>query len=129
MTASNVKEKSHTSTLIQNSYGKSIVRVTKINRESKPPTWKEITVDTELQGDEFAGCYYDGDNSKIVATDSMKNTVYVQAAKHSLNSIEEFGMTLAKHYLDDYAHVKEVTVQIQEEAWGNIPANGKVHPT
>jgi urate oxidase len=129
MTASNVKEKSHTSTLVQNSYGKSIVRLTKINRESNPPTWKEITVDTDLHGDEFAGCYYDGDNSKIIATDSMKNTVYVEGAKHSLNSIEEFGMALAKHYLDDYSHVKEVIVKIQEAVWSNIPVNGKINPT
>ncbi|MDR3617129.1 MAG: urate oxidase [Candidatus Obscuribacterales bacterium] len=129
MTASNVKEKPRTSTLVQNSYGKSIVRLTKINRESTPPTWKEITVDTELLGDEFAGCYYDGDNSKVVATDSMKNTVYVEGSKHSLSSIEEFGMALAKHYLDDYAHVKEVIVKIKEDMWCNIPVNGKVNPT
>lgn len=70
-------------TLVKDSYGKSLVRLTKVIRDSTPPKWKEITVETELIGPEFAGCYYDGDNSRIVATDSMKNTVYVEGAKHN----------------------------------------------
>lgn len=129
MTTSNVQEKRSTATLVKNSYGKSLVRLTKVIHESTPPKWKEITVETELMGDEFAGSYYDGDNSKIVATDSMKNTVYVVGANHSLNSIEEFGMVLAKHYLEDYSHIKEVIIRIQEDVWSNIPSNGKAHPT
>lgn len=129
MTAGHVKESKSTSTLVRNSYGKSLVRLTKVMRASTPPKWKEITVETELFGDQFAGCYYDGDNSKVVATDSMKNTVYVEGAKHSLNSIEEFALVLAKHYLDDYSHVEEVRVSIEEDAWSHIEVNGKAHPT
>ena len=130
MSVSNTTEKrSFTTTLVKNSYGKSHVRLTKINREGPTPTWREITVETELVGPEFAGCYYEGDNSKIVATDSIKNTVYVEASKHSLNSIEEFALHLAKHYLSDYAHVSEATIYIEENVWAQIPVNGSLHPT
>lgn len=120
MTATKEKTTFENTTLVKNSYGKSAVRLTKVIRDKTPPRWHEITVETELIGPEFDGCYYEGDNSKIVATDSIKNTVYVEGAKHSLNSIEEFGLHLAKHYLDDYSHVSEVYVRIVENVWTQI---------
>jgi len=103
--------------------------LTKINRSGKVPTWKEITVETELAGPDFGGCYYEGDNSKIVATDSMKNTVYVIGARNELKSIEEYGLALAKHFLDDYKHVDEVHIRIDEDVWSQIPIEGGLHPT
>lgn len=103
--------------------------MTKINRSGKVPTWKEITVEIELAGPEFGGCYYEGDNSKIVATDSMKNTVYVFGARNDLKSIEEYGLALAKHFLDDYQHVDEVNVRISEDMWVPISLEKCVHET
>ncbi len=129
MSVSTTKEKTFVSTLVKDSYGKSLVRLTKINRSGKVPTWKEITVESELAGPEFASCYYEGDNSKIVATDSQKNTVYVIAARNELKSIEEYGLALAKHYLDDYKHVDDVNIRISEEVWSQIPIEGGLHPT
>lgn len=129
MSTSKTKERTSLNTLVKDSYGKSLVRLTKVKRDGKTPEWKEITVETELLGPEFANCYYDGDNSMIVATDSMKNTVYVEGAKHSLNSIEEFGLHLVKHYLEKYSHVSEVNIRIVQELWAQIPIEGGVHPT
>ncbi len=128
MSITSVKEKPFVNTLKSNSYGKSMVRLTKIDRNSTPPRWKEITVATELRG-EFDKCYLEGDNSKIVATDSIKNTVYVLASKHTINSLEEFALLIAKHYLDDYAHVADVQVNISEDVWSQIPVGEKLHPT
>jgi urate oxidase len=124
-----VKEKSFVSTLVKNSYGKSQVRLSKINRSGKVPTWKEITVEIELAGPEFADCYYEGDNSKIVATDSMKNMVYVFGARNDLNSIEEYGLALAKHFLDHYKHVDEANVRISEDMWVPIAIDNGHHDT
>ena len=131
MSVSNVKEsKFATTVLVKDSYGKSRIRLTKIMRETSPPKWRELTVESELIGNEFGSCYYEGDNSKIITTDAQKNTVYVTASKHDLNSIEEFGLALAKHYLDDYSHVKEVIINIQEDLWNHISVSGnKEHPT
>ncbi len=128
MAVGKTKEKTLSTTLVKNSYGKSVVRLTKVTRSSKPPTWKEITVETELFGD-FADCYYDGDNTKIVATDSMRNTIYILGAKHSLDSIEDYGIALAKHFLSEYSHVTEAIIRIVENVWGQIPLSGKHHPT
>jgi len=129
MSVSKTKEKTFVSTLVKNSYGKSLVRLTKIKRDGKHPEWKEITVEIVLTGPEFAGCYYDGDNSKVIATDSMKNAVYIEGAKHSLNSIEEFGLTLAKHFLEKYSQVAEVNLKLVEELWAQISINEGLHPT
>lgn len=129
MSVGTANEKAFVSTLVKNSYGKSLVRLTKINRSGKVPTWKEITVETELAGPDFAGCYYEGDNSKIVATDSMKNTIYVIGARNELKSIEEYGLALAKHFLDEYKHVDDVQIRISEEGWSPIQIEGGVHPT
>jgi urate oxidase len=36
------------------------------------------------------------DNRNIVATDTVKNTVYILARRHQFSSIEEFGVILGK---------------------------------
>jgi urate oxidase len=36
------------------------------------------------------------DNRNIVATDTVKNTVYILARRHQFASIEEFGVIIAK---------------------------------
>ena len=40
---------------------------------------RDLTVAIALEGD-FAASYVDGDNSLVVATDTMKNTAYALAA-------------------------------------------------
>ena len=60
-------------------YGKSRVRLTRIG----PDALTELAVEVALAGD-FAAAYTDGDNSRVVATDSMKNIVLAHAADHAL---------------------------------------------
>ena len=64
----------------ENKYGKSRVRLVQVKRK---PGWhdlREWTVELLLQGD-FDSCFVDGDNSKILPTDTMKNTVYLLARR------------------------------------------------
>lgn len=61
-----------------------------------------------------------GDNSDIIATDSQKNTVYLLAKKFGIKSPEEFAITLTKHFLSKYRHVKEAHVHVQEYPWDRI---------
>ncbi|HEY9788185.1 MAG TPA: urate oxidase, partial [Candidatus Obscuribacterales bacterium] len=67
------------------------------------------------------------DNSKVVATDSMKNTVYVLAAENPLSDIESFAKTLCSHFLTQYEHVAEVEVRIEEDLWMRIEHEGREH--
>jgi|AGTN01.2.fsa_nt_gi urate oxidase len=112
--------------LVENAYGKSRVRLSKISRRDDRHELDEISINIQLQGD-FAGAYITGDNSQIVATDSMKNTVYVLAAKNDIGGVEKFGKLLAKHFLDKYKQTESCTVTLAKELWQRIDAGGKPH--
>jgi urate oxidase len=110
--------------LSKNSYGKSHVRLSKVIRHGDRHDLMELSANIELEG-EFAESYTKGDNSRIVATDTMKNTVYALAANHKLDSIESFAQSLVEHFLQKYSHVAAVTVSIQQDRWLRIDHN---HP-
>lgn len=112
--------------LKSNSYGKSQVRLTKVSRHGEHHQLKELGVDVELAGD-FASCYTHGDNSRIVATDSMKNTVYVLAKNHPLESIEDFAKHLTTHFVNTYPQIACAVAKISEVPWDRIEVNGKPH--
>ena len=65
-----------------NRYGKTRVRLVRVKRHSEQHDFCEWTVQILLRGD-FASCFEEGDNSKILATDTMKNTVYSLARDSS----------------------------------------------
>jgi urate oxidase len=112
--------------LVHNSYGKSQVRLTKVTRHADRHELKELDVSIELEGD-FEASYTEGDNSKVIATDSMKNTVYVLARNHSLESIEDFSLSLARHFIERYSQVEKATIRVSESAWHRINVAGKPH--
>lgn len=113
--------------LVHNAYGKSDVRVTKVIRKPTHHEVKELWVDIQLEGD-FSDAYTAGNNKLVVATDSMKNTVYALAAEHPIDCIEEFGKHLAQHFLNHYEQVSQSTVQIRETRWNRLIVKGKEHP-
>ncbi len=105
--------------LVRDTYGKSRVRLIKLARHADRHDLKEITFQILFQGD-FKSCYETGDNSKILPTDTIKNTVYVLARKHDIVSIEEFGERLIEHFLANNAQVTNVRVEMTEHLWSHI---------
>ncbi len=73
----------------ENSYGKSRVRLSRITRRENYHDFQEWTVRVLLHGD-FEASFTEADNSKILPTDTMKNTVYSLARDSSSATIEEF---------------------------------------
>ena len=67
--------------LVHNAYGKSRVRLTKVQRHPDRHDLFEWSIDVRLTGD-FAAAYTAGDNRQVIATDTMKNIVYALAADH-----------------------------------------------
>ncbi|KAJ1977133.1 hypothetical protein H4R35_002418 [Dimargaris xerosporica] len=110
-------------------YGKDRVRVVKVVKSDGQ--WQEVaelTVRVLLEGD-FETSYTQGDNSKVVATDSIKNTVYALAKRApSVVPIESFALTLGQHFLRTYAHVDRVHVDISQQAWRRMRIDGQEHP-
>ena len=105
-----------TGVLTHNSYGKSRVRLTHVTRQGERHELKELEISVQLEGD-FAASYVSGDNRQIVATDSMKNTIYVLARKQGIRNIESFGQTLAQHFVQTYAQVAAATITLEEVSW------------
>src|SRR5271169_2969341 len=100
-------------TLAQNSYGKSRVRLVKVGRHPDRHDFREWTVEILLEGD-FDSCFVEGDNSKILPTDTMKNTVYSLARTSSAECMEEFGKELTGFLLDRNSQVSAARVTLLE---------------
>lgn len=114
-------------TLTHNAYGKAAVRLTKVVRDRGPVhELFEIDAAVELEGD-FAAAYTDGDNRQVVATDTIKNTVYVVAKENRFDSVEAFGLLLVRHFLKTYAHVTKATATLKQSTWKRIELDGKPH--
>lgn len=109
-----------------NSYGKSSVRLTKVVRRGNVHDLFEITADIELQG-AFVPAYETGDNRNVIATDTIKNTVYVVAKENDFADIEHFALILARHFIKHYPQVTEADVQLRQTAWQRINVAGKPH--
>ena len=108
--------------LSHNAYGKHNVRVSKIKRDASDPSHHEFieaTVSVTLQGD-LEDAYTRGDNRNVVATDTCKNTIYVVAKDDPFETIESFGLALAKHFLDQYAHLTAVVVDLRQKVWHRL---------
>src|SRR5258708_26647473 len=112
--------------LTGNHYGKSDVRLTKVVRHGARHELFEFSVDIQLTGD-FAASYMAGDNSRIVATDSMKNTVYVLAKENEFASAEQFAIILAEHFPRTYRQVESAAVTVRQSSWARISTRGKPH--
>jgi urate oxidase len=110
-------------------YGKDRVRVLRIARAaSGVQTVHEVEASVALEGD-FANAYLSDDNSHIVATDTMKNTVHVLAQKHLGDVLEDFALALARHFLAKYPQISRVTIGLTSRPWDRYETpDGQPHP-
>lgn len=112
----------------ENRYGKSRVRVMKVERSGGEHTVHEWNVEVWLKGD-FESCFVDGDNSRILPTDTMKNTVYFLARTSGAENAEEFATVLVTYLLQNNPQVEEVGASVAATPWSHIEAGGKTHGT
>jgi urate oxidase len=114
--------------LAENSYGKSSVRVMKVKRDRPLHTVWEWKVEVLLSGD-FKTCFTDGDNSAILPTDTMKNTVYSRARESKAESIEDFALELCEFFLSRNSQVERVSINIASTSWEHALVKGQPHPS
>jgi urate oxidase len=115
-------------TLAENSYGKSSVRVMKLKRDRPMHTVWEWKVEVLLAGD-FKTCFTDGDNSAILPTDTMKNTVYSLARDSKAECVEDFALELCEYFLSRNPQVGHVAINIAGTTWEHTVVQGKPHPS
>jgi len=116
---------SSTAVLTDNCYGKSKVRVLKLQREKPQHDFVDLDVEVLLRGSGMEKAYLSDDNSRIIPTDTVKQTVYFLAAKHPLDPIEKFAVVIGKHFLTNYSWVSDVHVQIFQNLWQRMAPFGK----
>jgi urate oxidase len=111
-----------------NRYGKSRVRLSRITRNGDRHDFNEWNVHVLLEGD-FESSYTQADNSKVLPTDTMKNTVYYVARGSKAATIEEFAMELGDYLLASNAQVSGVKVEVEERAWERMVVDGAPEAT
>ena len=104
------------------------MRLVRLKRSRGAHDLREWTLEVLLQGD-FETCFTEGDNSKILPTDTMKNTVYWLARRSSAVNIEEFAREMVDFLLSRNPQISHAQVSISEKAWQHVLKEGKPHPT
>ena len=115
-------------TLGKNRYGKSRVRLSRITREGDRHIFNEWKVKVLLEGD-FETSFTQADNSKVLPTDTMKNTVYYVARGSKAATIEEYAMELGDYLLTNNAQVSGVSIEVEERAWERLVVEVAAEPT
>jgi urate oxidase len=110
-----------------NQYGKAETRMVRVTRDGDRHELKDLNVSVALSGD-LAATHLTGDNATVVPTDTQKNTVYAFAKEAPVGEIEEFGLRLARHFVDDFAPIGRARVQLEEYPWARIEVGGAPHP-
>ena len=72
--------------------------------------------------------YTEADNSVVVATDTMKNTVYIMAKQHPVTPPELFGAIVASHFVEKYKHIHSAWVKVITHRWTRMNVGGEPHP-
>jgi len=100
----------------QNQYGKAENRVVKITRDGATHHIKDLNVSVSLSGD-MDEVHYSGSNAHVLPTDTTKNTVYAFAKEHGIESAEQFGIHLARHFVTSQEPIRTARIRIEEYAW------------
>ncbi|MBK3577641.1 urate oxidase [Streptomyces sp. MBT65] len=100
----------------QNQYGKAENRVVRITRDGATHHIKDLNVSVSLSGD-MDEVHYSGSNANVLPTDTTKNTVYAFAKEHGIESAEQFGIHLARHFVTSQEPIKNARIRIEEYAW------------
>jgi urate oxidase len=85
-------------------------------------------VDVEVFGDNFLPSYTEGDNTNVVATDSMKNFVLRQALAFEGSTYEGFLVLLGQSFLRTYAQMEGLQLTIRELPFNisRVSENGSI---
>lgn len=113
------------------SYGKDDVRILRIVRDPKHPRAHQVveyTIQCLLSGSSLDTSYTEADNSSVVATDSIKNTINLLAKISTPDQVlcpELFSLVIVEHFLRTYSHIDTVEVTLEQLKWSRIALAGE----
>ncbi|GGY15367.1 factor-independent urate hydroxylase [Streptomyces djakartensis] len=106
-----------------NQYGKAENRVVRITRDGATHHIKDLNVSVSLSGD-MDEVHYSGSNANVLPTDTTKNTVYAFAKEYGIESAEQFGIHLARHFVTSQEPIRTARIRVEEYAWERIEHSG-----
>ena len=109
-------------------YGKSRVRLMRVTKHETHHDLEDWTAEVMLTGD-FAEVFTAGDNTRILTTDTVKNTVYFLARQSTSRNVEEFAREISEFLLRRNPQVSAVAVRLESHLWKRLAVEGKPYPT
>ena len=108
-------------------YGKGDVIAYRLNRDGKPPSGQSAVFGASVlmlvYGDAFWRTYTEGDNTGLVATDSMKNFIQRETMNYAGDDLVEYCHFLARTFVEKYRQVEGVQVSAVEVPYAGIGGN------
>ncbi|XP_061486523.1 uricase-like [Rhineura floridana] len=111
---------------VNSEYGRNAVKLMYIRREGKTHCIKEVEISVHIRLDNVKE-YLNGDNSKVIPTDTIKNTIHALAKCRGIRTIEEFGLDICDQFITSYCHVVYCNAFIQEAPWQRLEKDGIPH--
>ncbi|WP_239166605.1 factor-independent urate hydroxylase [Actinoplanes italicus] len=102
-----------------NRYGKAETRLVRVHRDGDTHGLVDFNVSISLSGD-LTATHLTGDNTGVLPTDTMKNTVYAFAREHGAGEPESFALLLARHFVETQPQVRTAEVSIESFAWDRL---------
>jgi urate oxidase/2-oxo-4-hydroxy-4-carboxy-5-ureidoimidazoline decarboxylase len=104
---------------VAHAYGKDEISVFRIAGDDLFACEAKVIV----RGEAFTTSYTEGDNSLIVATDSMKNFVHKTGLEYEGGTLEDFVALVGQRLLDRYDHVEGVQVSARQVPFERVRGN------
>ncbi|NNH75760.1 urate oxidase [Nocardia uniformis] len=114
-------------TLGPNRYGKAETRVVRVTKNGNKHDLRDLNVGVALSGD-MEAVHLTGDNGACLPTDTQKNTVFAFAKKFGIASPEEFGLKLARHFVDSQPTIDHARIELEEYTWERNVVGLNSHP-
>lgn len=73
-----------------------------------------MNVKIALKGEAFLSSFTEGNNSLVIATDSMKNFIQLHLAQYEGATMEGFLVYVSKCFLDKYPHISAIEISSNE---------------
>ncbi len=101
-------------------YGKDQIRVVRVLRDTEPHRIFDYNVSVSLAGD-YEAVHRDGDNRHVLPTDTAKNTTFAYAARDEVvQTPEDYGLALARHFVDDVDPVHRARIRLDLYPWTRL---------
>jgi len=114
-------------------YGKGDVIVYRLHRDGQVPSGQSPVFGANvlmlLYGDAFWPTYTTGDNSGLIATDSMKNFIQRETMNFPAWDLEGYCRFLADKFLATYPQVEGVQVSAEEIPYGGLGGGAAFTPS